>query len=137
VLIEAAEGRRSASARYDSARVQFEHIIRLHPQSAQISRYHAKLGLAYAGLNRKEDAIREGERVARMSLAYKDALDTYQTGALLAEIYMRCGEHEKAIDQLETLLSTPGPVTAALLRIDPMWEPIRANPRFRRLLEEN
>jgi tetratricopeptide (TPR) repeat protein len=109
MLIEAAEGRRSASAQYDSATVQFERIIRLHPQSAQISRYHAKLGLAYAGLNRKEDAIREGERAARMSLAYKDVLDTYETGALLAEIYMRCGEHEKAIDQLKTLLSTPGP----------------------------
>jgi tetratricopeptide (TPR) repeat protein len=137
VLIEAAEDRRSASARYDSARVQYERIIRLHPQSAGISRYHILLGLAYAGLNRKEDAIREGERAARMSLAYKDALDTYETGTLLAEIYIRCGEDEKAIDQLETVLSTPGYITATLLRIDPIWEPIRANPRFRRLLEEN
>ena len=44
-----------------------------------------------------------------------------------------CGEYEAAIDQIETLLSVPGYTSAAMLRVDPIWDPIRSNPRFRRL----
>jgi hypothetical protein len=48
---------------------------------------------------------------------------------------MMCGENEKAIDQLETLLSVPSAISAGILRVDPIWDPIRSNPRFRRLAE--
>jgi hypothetical protein len=34
-------------------------------------------------------------------------------------------------------LSNPGYTTATLLRIDPLWDPIRDNPRFQRLVEQN
>ena len=51
-------------------------------------------------------------------------------------IYVRVGEYERAIDQLEFLLSITSWVSVNSLRIDPIWEPVRDNPRFRRLLEE-
>jgi serine/threonine protein kinase len=48
------------------------------------------------------------------------------------------GEHEAAIDQIETLLSLPGSyLSAGILRVDPIWDPIRSNPRFRRLVVGN
>jgi tetratricopeptide (TPR) repeat protein len=137
LLIEAAEGRHSASARYDSARVYYERIIRRNPQSARLWNYHIHLGLALAGLSRKEEAIHQGEEAARIMPISKDALAAYDIGVYRAEIYVMCGEYEKTIDQLEIALLTPGYMTASLLRIDPIWEPIRSNPRFRRLLEGN
>jgi serine/threonine-protein kinase len=137
LLVEAKEGRQEASARYDSARVYYERLVARDPQSAQVWKYHIHLGLAYAGLGRKEEAILEGEEAIRIMPASEDAFVAHELPSFLAEIYLRCGEHEKAIDQLETALSNPGYTTATLLRIDPLWDPIRAHPRFRRLLEQN
>jgi serine/threonine-protein kinase len=136
LLIEAMEGRQSASARYDSARVDIERTIRSNPQSIYVCYYHAYLGLACAGLGRREEAIREGKEAVRIMPISKDALMGPELVNYLAEIYMRCGEHEAAIDQLETLLSLQGfYLTANILRLDPLWDPIRSNPRFRGLAE--
>jgi TolB-like protein/Tfp pilus assembly protein PilF len=135
LIIEAEQGRRSASARYDSARVYFEHIIRSNPQSAYVCYYHSALALAYAGLGRKAEAIREGEGAVGMMPISKDAIVGHERVMDLAEIYMMCGEYEAAIDQLETLLSVPSYMSVGILRVDPIWEPIRSNPRFRRLME--
>jgi len=135
LICDAKGDRKSASARYDSARVYFERIIRSNPQSAYVCSYHGDLGLAYAGLGRKEEAVREGEEAVRMMPISKDAVVGEQLVRCLAEIYMKCGRHEAAIDQIETLLSIPSWISPGLLRVDPLWDPIRSNPRFRRLSE--
>jgi len=135
-LIYDAEGdRQSASARYDSARVYFERIIRSNRQSAFVCEDHGNLGLAYAGLGRCEEAIREGESAVRMISISKDAYTGTGPVRKLAEIYVKCGKYEAAIGQIETLLSVPSDITPGLLRVDPIWDPIRSNPRFRRLVE--
>jgi TolB-like protein/tRNA A-37 threonylcarbamoyl transferase component Bud32 len=134
-VYEAKGDRRSAIARYDSARVYYERIIRSNPESAYICFYHMALGLAYAGLGRKEEAIREGEEAVRMMPISKDALVGAELVGFLPEIYVMCGEYEAAIDQIETALSVPSLVSAGVLRVDPKWDPIRSNPRFRRLAE--
>ncbi len=134
-IIESEEGRHAASARYDSARVYFEPLIRSSPQSAYVCVYHGNLGLAYAGLGRCEEAIREGEEAVRMMPISKDAVVGTFLVRYLAEIYMMCGKYEAAIDQIETLLSVPSNMSVGMLRVDPIWDPIRGNPRFRRLVE--
>lgn len=53
----------------------------------------------------------------------------------LASIYMEVGEHEDAIDQLEVILSRPGPFSVSYLRMDPCWIPLRKHPRFQKLLQ--
>jgi serine/threonine-protein kinase len=55
---------------------------------------------------------------------------------IMAEIYARVGEYEKAIDRLEYLLSVPAMISVPLIRIDPLWDPLRDHPRFQRLLEK-
>jgi serine/threonine-protein kinase len=134
-VYEAKGDRRSASARYDSARVYYERIVRSNPQSAYICFYHVALGLAYAGLGRKEEAIREGEEAVRMMPISRDALVGAELVGFLPEIYVMCGQYEAAIDRIETALSVPSFVSAGVLRVDPIWDPIRTNPRFRRLVE--
>ena len=135
IVYQAMGDGQSASARYDSARVNFERIIRSNPQSAYVSVYHGNLGRAYAGLGRCEEGIREGEEAARMMPISRDAVVGYERVMDLAEIYMMCGKHEEAIDQIEILLSVPSVVSVGILRVDPIWDPIRSNPRFQRLLE--
>jgi serine/threonine-protein kinase len=54
----------------------------------------------------------------------------------LAIIYMMTGEHDLAVDQLELLLSRPGDLSVSILKVDPIWDPLRDNPRFRALLQE-
>ncbi|MCH7783685.1 hypothetical protein IID62_11535 [candidate division KSB1 bacterium] len=54
----------------------------------------------------------------------------------LARILTMVGEHEEAVDRIEYLLSIPGMLSINLLRLDPVWDPLRDNPRFQRLLED-
>ena len=53
----------------------------------------------------------------------------------LARIYVMVGEFDAAIDQLEYLLCVPGEMSVPLLRLDPVWDPLRDHPRFKKLLE--
>ncbi len=81
--------------------------------------YHATLGIAYAGLGRKQDAIREGKASAdRISLA---------------RIYTMVGEYDEAIRLLETEMSS-GYLGIGSLRLDPSWKPLRDRPAFQALL---
>ena len=58
----------------------------------------------------------------------------------LSEIYMLIGDHDEAIDRLEELRETHGStnrariVSPGVLRVDPLWDPLREHPRFQRLL---
>jgi len=132
LLFEATGERASATCRYDSARIHFERLIRSNPQSAYVPVYQSDLGLTYAGLDHYEEAVRLGEEAVRMMPISRDAVVGPALIGNLAEIYVKCGKHEEAIDQLETWLSVPSAVSVPLLRLDPVWDPLRTNPRFRR-----
>ena len=137
LIFETKGDHRTASARYDSALAHFERIIGTNPQSAYISVFHSDLGLAQAGLGRCEEAIRQGTAAVQLLPITKDA---FMGGGLLknlAEIYVTCDGHEEAIEQLELLLSVHSSFSQGLLRVDPIWNPLRENPRFQQLLEIN
>ncbi len=92
----------------------------------------AAVALAYAG--RKEEAIQEGERAVALQPVTKDAIDGYYIQHQLARIYTLVNEPEKAIDQLESLLRTPGYLSPGWLKIDPNFDALRKNPRFQKLV---
>jgi TolB-like protein/Flp pilus assembly protein TadD len=98
---------------------------------------HIRLGIAYAGLGRKEEAIREGMSAEEL---YPVSMDAYLGPSYvlsLAEIYVMVGVFEEALDQIEYLLSIPNNnLSVPLLRLDPMWDPLREHPRFKQLLEK-
>ena len=121
-----------ADASFDTARKQFEKELQERPDNPRI---HRSLGIAYAGLGRKEEAIREGKRAVELLPVSKDAIWGPNLVLNLASIYVLVGEENAAIDQLEYLLSIPSPLSVSLLRIDPRWDPLRKNPRFQKLLE--
>ena len=94
------------------------------------------LGIAYAGLGRKNDAIREGELAAKLAPISQDAFSNTDITTLLAQIYVMVGEYEDAIDQLEYLLSIPALLSTPSLRVDPTWAPLREHPGFEALLKK-
>jgi hypothetical protein len=93
------------------------------------------LGLALAYLGRKPDAVREGLRGLELMPVSRDAYFGPYVQLQLARIYILTGEPEKALDQLEPLLRLPFYLSPGWLRIDPTFDPLRTNPRFRKLLE--
>ena len=119
-------------ANYESARSILESKIAERPEHA---RFHSALGVAYAGLVRKEDAIREGKLAVELLPVSKDTMRGPYRVEDLARIYVMVGEFDAAIDQLVFLLSRPGMMSIPLLRLDPAWAPLRDHPRFKKLIE--
>ncbi len=119
-------------AYYDSSRALLEEMIRRRPGEG---RYHTLLGIAYAALGRKSDAIGEGKRGVALRPPAKDALAGPILVQDLAQIYTMVGERDLAIDQLELLLSIPGRISVPWLRVDRTWDPLRGHPRFKKLVE--
>jgi TolB-like protein/Flp pilus assembly protein TadD len=119
---------------YESARNILE--IKVQPDDEQFpERFHSSLGIAYAGLGRKEDAIREGKRGVELLPISKDAWRGQYRIEDLARIYVMVGKHDLAIEKLEHLLSIPGEMSVPLLKLDPAWDPLRNHPRFKKLTE--
>jgi tetratricopeptide (TPR) repeat protein len=116
---------------YDEGRNILEAKIQQQPDDA---RFHSTLGIAYAGLGRKQDAIREGRLAVKMLPVNKEAMRGFHRAKDLAQIYVMVGEFDLAIDQIEFLLSIPGRLSIPLLRLEPAWAPLREHPRFKKLL---
>jgi tetratricopeptide (TPR) repeat protein len=123
----------SAHASYDSARIVLEKEITAHQDDYRL---HSALGIAYAGLGRKDEAIREGKRGVELYPVSKDALDGTNGVRGLALIYTMVGEYDAAVAQIEYLLSIPSWISYHDLHLDPRWDPLREQPRFQALLEK-
>jgi len=95
------------------------------------------LGLAEAYRGHRYQAIQEGRRAVELLPLSKDALDGTFAIRELAEIYMAVGEANSAIDQLQGMIAVPSYASAAGIKADPTWAPLRGNPRFERLVAGN
>jgi tetratricopeptide (TPR) repeat protein len=92
-----------------------------------------------AQLGRKEDAIREGERATQLLPVEKDWLNGSQLQVKLVGIYAQTGEIDRALDLLEQMVHNPGGATYisyGSLKFDRVWNPLRGNPRFDKLVAE-
>jgi serine/threonine-protein kinase len=99
--------------------------------------FHSTLGIAYAGLGRKQEAIREAKLGVALVPISKEALLGAMRCVDLARVYAMVGEHDAALDQLEYLISIPGELGVGALRLDPAWAPLRAHPRFQALIRKH
>lgn len=125
------DDRTRAEAAFDSARVELEAAVEADPTEPRL---RSALGIAYAGLGRTVDALREGEEGVRLMPPEKEAWRGNWRVFQLARIETMVGESESAIKRLEYLLSIPFDLTVAELRIDPAWDPLREDPRFEKLV---
>jgi serine/threonine protein kinase/tetratricopeptide (TPR) repeat protein len=118
---------------FESARILLEKEMKKQPDDPCI---HSSLGIVYAALGRKEEAIKEGKLAVELYPVSKDAPGGPQRVLDLAYIYVLLGEYDLAIEKLEYLLSIPSYISVPLLRLDPKWDPLRQHQKFQRLLEK-
>jgi tetratricopeptide (TPR) repeat protein len=120
-------------------------LMEAEVQAAPLDAFrHGHIGVLYAYLGRKEEAIRAGRHAVELLPIAKDGYDGTFIAALLALIYARTGESEQAAELLERLITTPGPVmpfyeasiTLAELRTRWQWAPVREHPRIQKLLSD-
>jgi len=118
---------------YDSALIISEKRVADDPGDA----WHLMdMASVHACLGRNEVAIKEGKAAVEMMPLSKDALDGASFLHSLAGVYIKTGEHEKAIDLLDYLLEIPSMVQVPNLKLHPMYDPLRDNPRFQVMLEK-
>lgn len=132
-LIARAEGDKAkAAAAFKAARVVLESRLKNKPNDP---RTLAVLAQVDANLGNKELALQEAQKAAALMPVSKDAYDGPLILQGLAQVYTWTGDHDRALDELQTLLGMPGYISYGYLKTDPAWQPLRNHPRFQQLLE--
>ena len=121
----------AAKVAFTEARKQLERTVREQPNNAAAL---IALGLVDAALGQKKDAIREGRRAIELFPVSKDAIDGSLFMEYLAAIYATSGKADAAIDQLAATAKIPGSLNYGELRLDPIWDPLRRDPRFDKIV---
>jgi TolB-like protein/class 3 adenylate cyclase/Flp pilus assembly protein TadD len=130
-----------AKATAEQVRTTFEQHYRDQPDNFEFAEF---LSRVYAVIGEKDLALKEAERAVMLDPAAKDAVGGPARSENLALIQTIFGENSRAISTLTQLLQTPYssqlnggmPLTPALLRLDPIWDPLRSDPAFQKLCEE-
>jgi serine/threonine protein kinase/tetratricopeptide (TPR) repeat protein len=118
---------------YETVRQELEPLVA--SGSIRGERMRSALGIAYAGLGRKEDALREGHLSVENYPISRDAVWGGQNLSDLATIQVMVADMDGAFETLTTLFSIPqGQVSLALLKIDPAWAPLHDHPDYKNFL---
>ena len=135
---EVAGDQHAAQESWRQARTELESFLKEQPGNYFLI---GDLALTDAGLGDKTAALAMAERAIIANPIEKDAFSGPRPLEILARVAARMGEPDRAIAALQKLLSMPGqgalaeniPLTPALLRLDPMFDPLRNDPRFQKL----
>ena len=122
-----------AQAAFERARPVAEQLVRDAPGDPG---RHVQLGAVLAGLGLKEEAVNEGRKAVQSVPESQDAFEGPQATAALAEIYAWVGEYDEAFRLLDHLLKVPNGLTVPALKLDPVWDPLRKDPRFQALIDK-
>ena len=97
---------------------------------------HIQLAKTLAFLGERDAALAEAQRASELRPESKDAFGGPEIMEGVAEVHAVLGNNDRAIEILEGLLSRPSGVTAQMLRINPIWDPLRGDPRFQALIDK-
>ena len=133
-IIHSLQGDRpKAQVELEQARIISDNLLREAPEDAA---RHAQHGLILAALGQKQEAIAEGKRAVKLLPESQDAMDGPKIAASLAQIYALTGESDEAFRLLDHLLQVPNGLTVPTLKLDPVWDPLRKDPRFQALIDK-
>jgi len=132
---EAAGEAAKAKQAYSNVDAAVGAMLAKQPDNAES---HLALGFAEAGLGRRDDALREGRRAAELMPVSRDVISGPGMQVWLAQLEARVGEKDAAFERLQQALVLPsgGAISPALLKMDAVWDSLRADPRFDALLKQ-
>jgi serine/threonine protein kinase/Flp pilus assembly protein TadD len=117
----------AARAAFMNARTELKGKLRAQPDYAAAL---CALGVVDAALGNKEEAIREGEQAVRLLPTSKSAAEGALLMKNLAIIYAWAGEKDRAMEQLRETAKLFNDLSYGHLRLHPLWDPLRGDPRF-------
>src|SRR5437667_2438163 len=118
---------RKARAAFTAARTEVQNVVEQQPDFAAAL---SLLGMIDAGLEKKEEALKEGQRACELLPTSKDAIDGASLAINLAQIYTWIGDKDRAIEQIAALGRVPNSLSYGLLKLHPYLDPLRCDPRF-------
>jgi serine/threonine-protein kinase len=127
-------GGRKAPPEAAAARDILTGMIATRPESAEL---HMHLAFTLAILGEHVRAIEAAERALALMPMSRDALTGAEMRNAAAKVYANAGAEERAIAELEKLMQVPNGGHVHALRLDPLMDPLRDNPRFKKLLAEH
>jgi TolB-like protein/Tfp pilus assembly protein PilF len=129
-LLQDEAGSRAA---FVKAKDLLEAQLKESPDSEEI---HVQLAKVLAHLGEKDAAVAEARRATELRPESKDAFSGPEIAAGVAEVHAILGDNGRAIEILDGLLSRPSAVTVAGLKVNPIWDPLRNDPRFQGLIDK-
>jgi TolB-like protein/class 3 adenylate cyclase/Tfp pilus assembly protein PilF len=126
----------TARAAFMRARTEAEEELRVHPDDMDLL---FRLGQIDALLGKKQEALSEGRRAMELAPAAQEAMfgscpNEVCATRSFALICARVGETDLALEQLEAVARIPGGPSYGELRLDPMWDPLRGDLRFEKIV---
>jgi TolB-like protein len=122
-----------ARAAFLKAKDLVEAQLKQSPDAADI---HIQLAKVLAYLGEKDAALAEARRATELLPESKDAFGGPEITEGAAEVYCVVGDYGRAIELLDGLLSRPSAVTVQGLKVNPIWDPLRKEPRFQGLIDK-
>jgi len=129
----------ASRAAYEQAVQQLtQELSAVSKDSGPEATLHSLLGVAYAGLGNAAAAVSEGQKGMGLQPTPEDPFEGPNREEQMAQIYALLGNADEAIPILQRLAHTSAPteIVPTLLRVNPIWDPIRNDPRFQELVGE-
>jgi TolB-like protein/Flp pilus assembly protein TadD len=121
-------------AAFVKAKSAAEEQVKRSPDDAK---FHIQLAIVLAQLGEKEQALAEAQRASDLLPESKDALEGPGITEHVAEVHAILGDNGRAIEILDGLLKRPSYVTVNSLRVNPIWDSLRNDPRFQALIDRH
>ncbi len=118
---------------FEKARNKLEAALAERPDDPAIV---SNLAWAYAGLGRKEDALRASQRSVELIPSWRDAAEGPSYANMQAQTLAWVGDKDAALKQLTSVVKLPGGPSFGELKLDPSWDELRGDPRFDELVAE-
>lgn len=124
----------SARAAFTKSKELTQQKLASLPENAGL---RLQLALALAFLGEKQSALAEANRAMKLQPESKDAFEGPSITQGAAQVSCIIGDHARAIELIDGLLSRPADLTVAVLKADPIWDPLRNEPAFQQLLAKH
>jgi tetratricopeptide (TPR) repeat protein/AraC-like DNA-binding protein len=114
----------------DHFKQELDFLLGKFNENGNDERLYCSLGICYAGLGMKEQAMDAGKKALEILNIEMDSYGAYYIELLVVHILVMVGEFDDALEKLDLIMSRNGDDTAEGLKLNPFWEPVRNHPRF-------